>query len=120
MEAKELRIGNFVYYNGSHQEIGKVSGVIDDLVTEPKVFIGFRIDIPYQLSSLKPIPLTEEWLLNFKWNGYKALHFNSNFEIDKQGRLYCNGDYKGLNVIYVHQLQNLYFALTGMELVLMT
>ena len=73
----------------------------------------------------EPIPITEEWLLKFGFekiigsnesnftNGFYNLFVNSlgevNFYFFKEGDWYQKID-------YVHQLQNLYFALTGSEL----
>lgn len=108
MKNTELRIGNIFLEKFSQTEIK----VLELLSNERIVFEGdFKNDW-----QAEPIPLTKELLLKFDWNGYMPLHFNSNFEIDEQGRLYCNSDYKGVNVRYVHELQNLYFALTGAEL----
>jgi len=69
----------------------------------------------------KPIPLTEEWLLKF---GYKLYHdyvwVNDNTDvlgrIDKFKDDVARSIYPRLEIKYVHQLQNLYFALTGKEL----
>ena len=111
MKAKELRIGNYYMCAGNHEIVVRKVKVI-----QLNKF-GFLSDIDgtnYEIC--KPVILTKEWLDKFNWNGYNSLHFNSNFEIDKQGRLYCSGNYKGVNINYVHQLQNLYFALTGGEL----
>ena len=66
----------------------------------------------------EPILLTEEWLHNINWRGYKQLYFNSSFSMDDVGHIFYRSDYTGVNVKYVHQLQNLYFALTGEELIL--
>lgn len=52
---------------------------------------------------LKPIPLTEEWLSRFGLNDNQ----HTRITIPR-------------NIKYVHQLQNLFFALTGEELVLKT
>lgn len=112
MNANELRIGNLTY---RIEVNNKNNTVIDDIT----IYDMERIQESQTKTFIyKPIKLDEEWLSKFNWNGYNPLHFNSNFEIDKQGRLYCNSDYKGVNVNYVHQLQNLYFALTGTELTL--
>jgi len=110
MEAKELRIGNYVKFWNNILCIDELN---NSTVKASSNEFG---SVSEKYEDISPIILTEEWLLRFDWKGYKPLHFNSNFEIDKQGRLYCNGDYKGVNVNYVHQLQNLYFALTGKEL----
>jgi hypothetical protein len=80
----------------------------------------------------EPIPLTEEWLLKF---GFEKK--NKSFHKYSKGfcheGFYCGGKwhtivegrknnyfYKGAWMIYVHQLQNLYFALTGQELIINT
>ena len=72
----------------------------------------------------EPIPLTEEILLKCgfkKKNGYKFVLHNSHFSlvmIDSIKREdYAFSHYNlWVNLEYVHQLQNLYFALTGQEL----
>jgi hypothetical protein len=120
MESNELRIGNYVY-----DTLGKVNKIdleaITYIVKEPN-------------NQVKPIPLTEEWLLNFNmeltdgFSSSRKLYLN-NYENDiskityspKEGLLrLSNGDTKGTMLIphikYVHQLQNIYFALTGEEL----
>jgi hypothetical protein len=76
-------------------------------------------------NEFKPIPLTEEWLLKFGFE--KSMSWT--YVIELKGNLklvYYLGE-KGWsigfksysdfsNLEYVHQLQNLYFALTGEEL----
>ena len=73
----------------------------------------------------EPILLTEEWLLKFnikqdEWfcdNSYKLSHNKlfENYDVSvcnvNKTNIVCFADVK-----YVHQLQNLYFALTGEEL----
>lgn len=80
--------------------------------------------------NLKPIPLTEEWLKKFgfeKKTGIYRKSFNEKvigIGLDGSYGLYDNeNDWKigssfcGNNrIIFVHQLQNLYFALTNEEL----
>lgn len=65
---------------------------------------------------LEPIPLTEEWLLRF---GYTKISNNS-FIITGHCIWICNDlfrcDKNGIVLKHVHQLQNLYFALTNQEL----
>ena len=116
MEAKELRIGN--YYID-----------IDDKLTELSGYELYQMTIKENTEILgetefRPIPLTEEWLLKF------------GFVFDSYGE-YCKGAYsldneytdKGVYIFviqketcldieikYLHQLQNLYFALTNEEL----
>ncbi len=110
IKASELRIGN--YYN--HNE--EIRQVTPNTILE--VWESER-------EWCKPIPLTEEWLLKF---GFEHSKPNYWFKNDNKLRfslidnnLHCSmGDddygilYNRLN--HVHQLQNLYFALTNEEL----
>ena len=115
MKIQNYRIGNLLDYNG---EVVKITTLGIDCNNNETIIATNKSFLWHvsKLDGIKPIQLTKEWLLKFNWNGYNPLHFNSNFKIDKQGRLYCNGDYKGVNINYVHQLQNLYFDLSGKEL----
>ena len=74
---------------------------------------------PYEL--IEPIPLTEEWLLKlgFKYFLDTKIYAIDNFFIEKEpdNKIAVMYDYLNKSVEYVHQLQNLYFALTGEELV---
>lgn len=111
MKANELRIGNLVAYGN---QITKVCELHYSELTSSLSPHGIKY------SDIVPIPLTEEWLWRFK---YESEFFIKKFRFDLLGsdfrlRLY----YQGTNDIilhhikYVHQLQNLYFALTGEEL----
>jgi hypothetical protein len=66
----------------------------------------------------KPIPLTEEWLLRFgfekKYKNYEMGDFM--FFKGSCSRISYKLSLIGINIKHVHQLQNLYFALTGEEL----
>lgn len=117
----ELRINNYVYYNNEHNEIGIITKLITDIITDINyVGINNRIDVHYLNKHINPIPLTEEWLLNF---GYwkldnKDIHFvTKGHTIWKCDNLFMC-DKNGLIIKSVHQLQNLYFALTKEELTL--
>lgn len=115
MKAQELRLGNLVYDTG-----GKVNTINMD---------AFKYLLSYgdtDICQVKPIPLTEEWLVKF--DGKKILY--------SEIKDYSFGDYSVtiikdvfkfwvvdsidsplcIEIKYVHQLQNLYFALTGEEL----
>jgi hypothetical protein len=73
---------------------------------------------------LKPIPLTEERILNcgFKNTTSSTVHGSKNFSLPyfnltmygDEVRFYFNGFM--IIIKYLHQLQNLYFALFGKEL----
>lgn len=74
------------------------------------------------------IPLTEEWLLKFGFEKTGVFWFSkkvwiNELNINIKHRAYTIGSVNGdealfecENIDYVHQLQNLYFALTGEEL----
>jgi hypothetical protein len=67
---------------------------------------------------LNGIPLTEEWLVTFGFEyieEYKWWEIDwCNFTIDLGGEYEFEFAFHPIK--YVHQLQNLYFALTGKEL----
>lgn len=114
MRAEELRIGNYVQY--------------------PSKAV-YAVDVLYKtyamLENWQPIPLTEEWLRDFGFISKKKHPEIFNLTI-KTGvwikvkfysdcyvcELICNSIIISSNVEYIHQLQNLYFALTGEELTL--
>jgi hypothetical protein len=131
MNANELRIGNYVNleYGGIYEVININSEGFDYVDLRKPTFkaVG-RFDI----NSIKPIPLTEEWLLKcgfekiiFGFSTFYDLYFNPRFVL----RFYMIPNeldliqddrklsFKASHVLYVHQLQNLYFALSGKELV---
>ena len=68
-------------------------------------------------SEYKPIPLTEEWLLKF---GFDSMFSGAGYH--KNG-VEIGNNHNGFYILatsyqieFIHQLQNLYFALTGEEL----
>lgn len=127
MEANELRIGNFI---NRHFEGG--SGVLEECNIRD-IFDVLRAKNEKDFKfSFTPVLLTEEWLTRFGFErgGYDSLFvIKGNFELAGD----CPADYPDqdvppmgitynnkltVEVKYVHQLQNLYFALTGTELTL--
>lgn len=101
MKANELRIGNWVF-NGRNIRV---------IPTQIEWFSEGVYD-------LLPIPLTEEWLLKFGFEQNKLSAKHNSFiwyenHIGIKGLL---GVVKPYECKHVHQLQNLYFALTGEEL----
>lgn len=114
MNARELRIGNYINIQGLNKPI-PVS-IIDTTETSEQ-------------TTCNPIEITEEWLLNFgfyksAWDNYSSFRkmIGDNdyaIVIDESGDCMV-GDITIKSVKYVHQLQNLYYALTGKELKLNT
>lgn len=118
MTTKELRLGNLVNHCG---EIITVDG-IDDI----DIFNSKMGDVP--VHSVEPIPLTDEWLEKFGFQNVKNLYFYySNFRC-KIERLAFSWDVRFIvasnhsvsikKIFFVHQLQNIYFALTNEDLVI--
>ncbi len=117
MKATELRIGNWVN-NGEQLDYVIGTSSMMDLMNEAQVNEG--------LTGLKPIPLTEEWLVRFGFEIKKGA-WGTSAEI-RIGRvryvLYQNGNVWSINPTdgyrvdfkYIHTVQNHYFALTGQEL----
>lgn len=114
IKANELRIGNyFIDAKGRLCTVDVVSADMEETIITVKR--GALTTLP-----IKPIPLTEEWLLKF---GYSEIEFSIPKKYRNHSRvsLRCNFDderlfYDGRQIQYVHQLQNLYFALCGEEL----
>jgi hypothetical protein len=120
MKASELRIGNYYNQFGNETKISWVN--LKELESAPEGQIW-----------CKPIDLTDEWLLRFgfekKGHGFSDNIYYKQQEwanwaysvtISETGMVIKHGfmnqwsELKALN--YVHELQNLYFALTGEEL----
>jgi hypothetical protein len=129
MKANELRIGNYVRTYG--QDVGHRT--IVGITPEGVNLLEQDEKIDYNL--IEPIPLTEDRLERFgldRTNGYGWLKYGFNhgmvwffIDIEKkrfQGKritviaVYDDVELAICDIEYVHQLQNLYFALTGEEL----
>ncbi len=132
MKATELRIGNYLCLFSKIVKVLEISNNEIKVATETKT--GFIIEkTPLNSLSLDPIPLTEEWLLklgferidyrlvkNIEKHKYDADYFY--LGLDKVIRLQVLGKRNTSlyfpKIKYIHQLQNLYFSLTGKELTL--
>lgn len=139
MEIKELRVGNLLYRNGIMEVLG--IGANNKLI----IYDHYNKErLPYGLdvASFKGIELTPEWLEKFKFNkhhylGHDIMWRHPNDKKTVEETLHsCNfywqdkkfvfievvndhGEYATFpvgHIKYIHQLQNLYFALTGEEL----
>ena len=136
MKATELRIGN--YYRYLHEESESIHKVDVDFL---KIQHAYDIDPDADEFARgwwsAPIPIDEQWLLDF---GFKyrnecrgegaILDFKKSskdkdwklglsiaFEYEKNGGgIFLLGGFGRYHYNFVHQLQNLYFSLTGTEL----
>lgn len=137
MKATELRIGNYHNYLVKDPiDVRKQWNEVCQIDAHDLLSLSKEPDVRYQ-----PIPLTEEWLLKFGFTLMKdttpynyRLHKNKSFCYIRYGTygIIENGIEnfeKGFNglfignkfirvIKYVHDLQNLYFALSNEELTL--
>lgn len=125
MKASELRIGNKVLYKKEIVEIASVSGIKYSFGNQDiTICLSDSSLLSVDISQLSPIPLTPELLekCGLVYDGEYFAIKNSYFELtpteDGKFQLTINSaEYETkLIVEYLHQLQNLYFALTGEEL----
>lgn len=128
MKANELRIGNLIQTKEykSARRIICFYGSSDVLVDSGYVTFPTDDESEYSLNELEPIPLTEEWLLKFGFEKINETDWQSpsscyRWDTAREGMQFLTLDDEWLffsngEVEYVHQLQNLYFALTGEEL----
>ncbi len=114
MKVQYFRIGNIVNY--FHHETC-LNGIVTS-INKKSITVNNHATIKIKSNNISPIPLTEEWLLRFGiekmhdgnyWNKKLCIRKDRNefYALYEQGRIYIQ---------HVHQLQNLYFALTGEEL----
>ena len=122
IDARELRIGNYVMWTGFENDIIKI-----DSITEKGTWISTENGTHgVEWKDLQPIPLTEEILMkcgfehNYKSDYTITLSHTTddrfNFKIYKEGgfSLWYLG--VPIPVGNLHQLQNLFYALSGEEL----
>lgn len=123
MKASELRIGNFVHLKGYP--------AVEFPLSERRALMvltkGYGVE---------PIPLTEDWLvrfgfekkteLNYERDLVRKLVYKSERAVNDKIKIFDfkTGEFSAWNsgylntIKHVHQLQNLYFALTGNELLI--
>lgn len=127
MRVEELRIGNLV-----------------EAYIEPQVSEWVEMEVHVEMLGLmqskpdahgyKPIPLNEEWLVRFGFEEIESFYTNADggyhedrwrhkktkltlwFYLGNFNACSIEGENEWIDVSHVHQLQNLYFALTSEEL----
>ena len=125
MQSKNYRVGNIVQ---QPSRIGKISEIWQDAVRIEGYSNG------YDYNHTKPIPLTEKWLNDFGFtkevlNDDSGYYYTLELNDDKHCGLSINScDKNGFVEVtlfpykdwfrykYVHELQNLFFVITGFEL----
>lgn len=128
MKVEELRIGNLILdWNNKPVEVEQIQYMEpDSVLNHYSELVEYAIN-EIHIDQYKPIPLTEEWLTKFGFGKYKdeegeSLRRKGKILLNKAFRLRfsdTNDDWyysTAMRIETVHQLQNLYFALTGEEL----
>jgi len=116
MKANELRIGNYILSKGNSETI---TGVYQEGIKAK----GGKI---FGLYEIAPIPLTEEWLLNFGFYKHYVTKEDNQiwrkdwqegyFDLEQITSFYFGHPCYSVCVTEIHQLQNLFYSLCGEEL----
>ena len=119
MDAKELRIGNYIK--------ARKTTTIDENVVLLDGLQFLDLMMSSNIKYFEPIPLTEQWLIDFGWGCSDDGEYCDNTSLKNVVLMYdvnCNyfemsldKDEFSMKLQYVHQIQNLYHALTGKELI---
>lgn len=134
IQAKDLRIGNLVLCQKTNESchVALIHGYHPGTIGLTDIPHGYFFHD--HITTIEGIPLTEEWLKKlgmvtttptsygyvngFQRNGVVVLNCPSEnttrfvyYRMNQE-----NSQKKSLDILYVHQLQNLFFALTGEEL----
>ena len=128
MKLNELRIGNYLKWESSINNNGIGCVEFINSRCDSHFMKTFQLDSGATSEQCKPIPLTKEWLLRFGfkqnaigfwWRKHPNPKSKDNWDgwyLNKDGELSISLGPIFIRIQYVHQLQNLYFALTGEEL----
>ena len=141
MEASELRIGNFITHEDYSSDCFSVLSISENVVNTKGGKSGAWVNPPLMIN---PIPITEEWLAEFgfgkhggqnygwfskRWvtvpqeqvneicininTGLCSIGYDASGEDEEVGCAYTK-----IPIKFVHLLQNLWYALTGEELII--
>jgi hypothetical protein len=113
----QLRLGNFV--QDERDKVYKVLAIHEDLLVLEKT--GAITHIPFK--KIYPIDFGEWFGRPYAVTRYFELEKVKTLSVDSRGRVALSDNFlmyrvtlEGVCVEWVHQLQNLYFALTGKEI----
>lgn len=130
MTVEELRIGNYVSTgNGVAYSEEKVTSIETFVSEQFKIGFNNRVDVKYYCDDIKPIPLTEQWLFDF---GFKKNHNKYFFDdwiileiedgdwLDPSLDVFIKRPHQKEKcyltcVFSVHELQNLFYAVSSGE-----
>ncbi|UPS92069.1 hypothetical protein [Bizionia sp. M204] len=119
MKQNELRVGNYVSH--PRKKIDTIKGVNSNdhgyYATFDNTHEGYYFENE-GFEQVSGIPITKEWLLKFGFKFEAPFYRNDTFQAKKDKDSFLVYQFSDFlrRVYYVHQFQNLYFALTGQEL----
>jgi hypothetical protein len=134
MDAKELRLGNMVgvprkvFGDGLHPRpevvVCVVVGITKDVIKASYSYAERLLWRGFDFCEIEPIPLTEEHLLEAGFEEYNEEEGEDGItDYYRKNGIIFSRRYGTIvdcvthaQIQYLHQLQNLYFALTGEEL----
>lgn len=124
MKANELRIGNIIYTTKRLLDDNSFSTKDSDY--RPIYISGIDGEnlrdshgYTYYIENYKPIPLTSEWLAALGFEDERldlGDDWYTLYSYNDEGFVFMRNNERLRVIKHVHQLQNLYFALTGEEL----
>lgn len=114
MKASDLRIGNWVDTPDGIKQVEQ----LEKIENKGDIGVSYTWGVSRAVTlCFSSIPITEEWLLKFgfkKDGGFNWIIAGHRIYVPTTNIFVC--DKNGVVLKHVHQLQNLYHALTGKEL----
>lgn len=118
MNPKDFRLGNYI--QDAKGVICKITELQNEFEDEKQISAWPINGGGLVHGDFSPIPITEEWLLKFGFENYLTYwhlyHDDICFDISRNFHFQIEEYNYPFKLQYVHQLQNLYFSLTGEEL----
>lgn len=113
IEANELRLGNYLTDNYNVER--KIVAISENDISLDEKNHKKGLDF------VKPIPLTEEWLLKFGFDKHHEGYYIDHKDLNASIYLWHENDFWHMSHFknkfqFVHHLQNIFHALTGEEL----
>jgi hypothetical protein len=122
IEIRELRLGNIIEFQPFSDERGYYHAISSIHEDDTVRFMNGKESVGcYHVELINPVHLTEKWLLRLGFEWDEITYSIGNIwlaECENGYNVWLHGLSMGITtrVKHVHQLQNLYFALTGTEL----
>ena len=114
----ELRIGNYIKFIGKRSFSYKRNEIYK---YDESIMIDLLVNLSIDHKDFDPILLNEDWFLKFGFvknraRNYELGDFNIRISDNTAIIIYGFAPLAAFEKMSVHQLQNLYFAITGKEL----